>query len=405
MTGVAYLVSHYNVWGTGDGDMTRTWFGGGENWGAAAASQGWPNFLMADPGTWFSSSAGSGYLSTPSVAASPSAFWFGLLAEVISTLSMAEFFSPKNASSKMHTAKTAVTTAVVVIWRLLQKYAMVPNSWSAFMGTASVLKSLGMKGLLKATGFRNEHDVVLSLKYATNFARRRLDLASLINDMSMDQLREIFFAAKVLGAPVDQLWVNHTSTAPGAPSVVRNMHREMLIDLARSYMQNAKATRKDSGFLSLEQSQKQLQELFRRCDGRPLWYKVVDRKSRPLYSFWKRESSAWVQPKLMAGKVLMISKYDDDWYTVIDETHLETRYIPARYLKETAMVLFADVIDSHSAGSQQIPTRVLLDFEIEQVLQQVSVETLECWGNHISSAKPEMFKRIMMEANRKEKRK
>lgn len=27
--GVAYLVSHYNVWGTGDGDMTRTWFGGG----------------------------------------------------------------------------------------------------------------------------------------------------------------------------------------------------------------------------------------------------------------------------------------------------------------------------------------------------------------------------------------
>lgn len=404
MTGVAYLVSHYNVWGTGDGDMTRTWFGGGENWGAAAASQGWPNFLMADPGTWFSSSAGSGYLSTPSVAASPSAFWFGLLAEVISTLSMAEFFSPKNASSKMHTAKTAVTTAVVVIWRLLQKYAVVPNSWSAFMGTASVLKSLGMKGLLKATGFRNEHDVVLSLKYATNFARRRLDLASLINDMSMDQLREIFFAAKVLGAPVDQLWVNHTSTAAGAPSVVRNMHREMLIDLARSYMQNVKTSRKDSGFLSLEQSQKQLQELFRRCDGRPLWYKVVDRKSRPLYSFWKRESSAWVQPKLMAGKVLMISKYDDDWYTVIDETHLETRYIPARYLKETAMVLFADVIDSHSAGSQQIPTRVLLDFEIEQVLQQVSVETLECWGNHISSAKPEMFKRIMMEANRKEKK-
>lgn len=115
----------------------------------------------------------------------------------------------------MHTAKTAVTTAVVVIWRLLQKYAVVPNSWSAFMGTASVLKSLGMKGLLKATGFRNEHDVVLSLKYATNFARRRLDLASLINDMSMDQLREIFFAAKVLGAPVDQLWVNHTSTAAG----------------------------------------------------------------------------------------------------------------------------------------------------------------------------------------------
>lgn len=183
-----------------------------------------------------------------------------------------------------------------------------------------------------------------------------------------------------------------------------HFHRCGLIDLARSYMQNAKATRKDSGFLSLEQSQKQLQELFRRCDGRPLWYKVVDRKSRPLYSFWKRESSAWVQPKLMAGKVLMISKYDDDWYTVIDETHLETRYIPARYLKETAMVLFADVIDSHSAGSQQIPTRVLLDFEIEQVLQQVSVETLECWGNHISSAKPEMFKRIMMEANRKEKK-
>jgi hypothetical protein len=27
-----------------------------------AASQGWPNFLMADPGTWFSSSAGSGTL-------------------------------------------------------------------------------------------------------------------------------------------------------------------------------------------------------------------------------------------------------------------------------------------------------------------------------------------------------
>ena len=27
--GVAYLLSHYNVWGTGDGDMTRNWFGGG----------------------------------------------------------------------------------------------------------------------------------------------------------------------------------------------------------------------------------------------------------------------------------------------------------------------------------------------------------------------------------------
>ncbi|CAL1171977.1 unnamed protein product [Cladocopium goreaui] len=315
MTGVAYLVSHYNVWGTGDGDMTRTWFGGGENWGAAAASQGWPNFLMADPGTWFSSSAGSGYLSTPSVAASPSAFWFGLLAEVISTLSMAEFFSPKNASSKMHTAKTAVTTAVVVIWRLLQKYAVVPNSWSAFMGTASVLKSLGMKGLLKATGFRNEHDVVLSLKYATNFARRRLDLASLINDMSMDQLREIFFAAKVLGAPVDQLWVNHTSTAAGAPSVVRNMHRE-------------------------------------RCDGRPLWYKAGEE-----YGTWTR------------------------W---------------------TSSILIA--LDPSRSNA------CLGDFEIEQVLQQVSVETLECWGNHISSvesvpkAKPEMFKRIMMEANRKEKK-
>lgn len=407
MTGVAYLLSHYNVWGTGDGDMTRTWFGGGENWGAAAASQGWPNFLMADPGTWFSSAAGSGYLSTPSVAASPSAFWFGLLAEVISTVSMAEFLGPKNTTSKIYTAKTAVTTAVLVIWRLLQKYAVVPNSWSAFMGTASVLKSLGMKGLLKATGFRNEHDVVLSLKYATQFARRKLDLASLINDMSMDQLREIFFAAKVLGAPVDQFWVNHTSTAAGAPTVVRNMHREMLIDLARSYMQNVKTTHKDGGFLSSEQSsQKQLQELFRRCDGRPLWYKVVDRKSRPLYSFWKRESSAWVQPKLMAGEVLMISKYDDDWYTVIDETHRETRYIPARYLKETAMVLEADVIDSHSysAGANQIPMHILLDFEIEQVLQQVSVETLECWGNHISNAKPEIFKRIMMEANRKEKK-
>ena len=30
-------------------------------------------------------------------------------------------------------------------------------------------------------------------------------------------------------AQVDQLWVNHTSTAAGAPSVVRNMHREMLL--------------------------------------------------------------------------------------------------------------------------------------------------------------------------------
>ena len=30
-----------------------------------AASQGWPNFLMADPGTWFSSSAGSGTLMMP----------------------------------------------------------------------------------------------------------------------------------------------------------------------------------------------------------------------------------------------------------------------------------------------------------------------------------------------------
>lgn len=407
MTGVAYLLSHYNVWGTGDGDMTRTWFGGGENWGAAASSAGWPNFLMADPGTAFTSASGSGYLSTPSVAASPSAFWFGLLAEVISTISMAEFFSPQNSSRKMHTAKTAVTSAVVVIWRLLQKYAVVPNSWSAFMGTASVLKSLGMKGLLKATGFRNEHDVVLSLKYATQFARRKLDLASLINDMSMDQLREIFFAAKVLGAPVDESWKNHTSTAAGAPTVVRNMHREMLIDLARSYMKNVKTTHKDGGFLSSEQSsQKQLQELFRRCDGRPLWYKVVDRKSRPLYTFWKRESSAWVEPKLATGQVLMISKYDDDWYTVIDETYLETRYIPARYLKETAMVLEADVIDSHSngVGSNQIPMHILLDFEIEQVLQQVSVETLECWGNHISNAKPEIFKRIMMEANRKEKK-
>ena len=28
---------------------------------------------------------------------------------------------------------------------------------------------------------------------------------------------------------------------------------------------------------------------------------VVDRKSRPLYTFWKRESSAWVEPKLATG--------------------------------------------------------------------------------------------------------
>ena len=28
VAGVAYLISHYNVWGTGDGDMAHNWFGG-----------------------------------------------------------------------------------------------------------------------------------------------------------------------------------------------------------------------------------------------------------------------------------------------------------------------------------------------------------------------------------------
>ncbi|CAJ1416751.1 unnamed protein product [Effrenium voratum] len=35
-TGVAYLISHYNTWGTGDGDMTQSWFGGSQNWGQKA---------------------------------------------------------------------------------------------------------------------------------------------------------------------------------------------------------------------------------------------------------------------------------------------------------------------------------------------------------------------------------
>ena len=34
-------------------------------------------------------------------------------------------------------------------------------------------------------------------------------------------------------AQVDELWVNHTSTAAGAPTVVRNMHREMLLGRKR----------------------------------------------------------------------------------------------------------------------------------------------------------------------------
>eukprot|EP00438_Fugacium_kawagutii_P029479 Skav216934 [mRNA] locus=scaffold546:135308:151749:- [translate_table: standard] len=203
---VAYLVSHYNVWGTGDGDMTRTWFGGGENWGTAAANQGWPNFLMADPGTWASSSAGSGYLSTQSVAASPSAFWFSLLAEVISVFAMGE--AP---------VEIWAAAGVVVVWRLLQKYAVVPNNWGAFMGTSAILKAMGAKGLMKLTGLRNEHDVVLSVKYSIQMSKRKLDLTSLINDMSMDQLRELFFSAKRWGAPVPWFDIRDDSAAqPGS---------------------------------------------------------------------------------------------------------------------------------------------------------------------------------------------
>jgi len=400
VTGVAYLLSHYNVWGTGDGDMTRDWFGGSGNWGAAAAQQGWPNFLMADPGTWATSEAGSGYLSTSNVAASPSAFWFGLIAEVISAVATVQTFDSGN-STKWTTVKSSVTAAVLVLWRLLQKYAVVPNSWSVFMGTASLLKSLGMRGLTKVTGFRNEHDVVLSLKYAVQNSRRKVELTNLMNDMSMDQLREIFFEAKRCGAKVDSLWTQHTSTAAGSPQVVRNMHRKMLEDMSRSYIMNVKTSH--SMFLSDHAApSKLMDDLFRRCPGRPLWYKVVS-KTTPLYTFWKRESSAWVKPRLLVGQEVMLTQYDDDWYTVIDDPLRETHYIPARYIENSLMQLTADVIRSYSAGTEQIPTHALLDFEVEQILQHVSLATLECWGIHISTARPEIFKRIMKKATRYEK--
>jgi len=96
LTGVAYLISHYNVWGTGDGDMTHSWFAGGDNWGSKAMSTGWPNFLAADPGTWASSSAGSGYLQTGNLMSSPSTFWFSLVAEVLSALSLSEAVNDEN---------------------------------------------------------------------------------------------------------------------------------------------------------------------------------------------------------------------------------------------------------------------------------------------------------------------
>ena len=56
----------------------------------------------------------------------------------------------------------------------------------------------------------------------------------------------------------------------------------------------------------------------------------VSQSRQPLYSFWKRERSAWVAPKLEPGQVLMLTKYDDDWYSVVDEEDEEDRYIPAQ---------------------------------------------------------------------------
>lgn len=313
LTGVAYLLSHYNVWGTGDGDMTHNWFGGGENWGAKAAGIGFPNFIMADPGTWASAAGGSGYLSTSSVAASPSAFWFALLAEMMSALSLLEFTSGEN-RTKFETLKIAATGGVTVLWRLLQKYAVVPNNWPATVASRAVVKHMKKMGIKMVSPFRNEHDVVLSIKYSRQWAKRKLSLPSLINDMSMEQLHQVFLEGRRLGAPVDELWKQYTSTQAGSPTVVRNIHRETLEDMFRSYTHIVKTSSPHS-FLRPEQSSQQLmQKLFRQCDGRPLWYKVVGETA--IYTFWKRESSAWVQPKLRAGEVLMISKYDKEWYSV-----------------------------------------------------------------------------------------
>eukprot|EP00439_Symbiodinium_sp_Y106_P044774 s883_g5.t1 len=183
---------------------------------------------------------------------------------------------------------------------------------------------------------------------------------------------------------------------------VHNLNRETLITLAKTYMRTGAPGGKPVSFLTADQvSHRLLQNLFARCSGRPIWYKVQSNARVPIYTFWRPDSSAWISPALPAGTELMLSQWDDDWLRVIAAEEEEDRYIPSRYIRTAALQNVGDVIRTPLQTSKADAKNLRPDV-VDNILRKASSDALRCWAVYIKSAKPALMQEVIKEAWRTE---
>jgi len=103
IVGTFYMVSYYNTWGTGDGDLMKDWFTG--SWTGGASAGKWGSIEALSSSAWTTQADGFGYLSTENVLGSKSGFWLAVVAELTATFQTSAFLNGASGDGSKRSSK------------------------------------------------------------------------------------------------------------------------------------------------------------------------------------------------------------------------------------------------------------------------------------------------------------
>jgi hypothetical protein len=368
-----YLVSYSNVWGTSEGDSTKSFFDG--SWQGAAADKGFPG-VLTNAGTWASSAAAGG-MSTANVMSSSGGFWFAVVAEVLGALAVGMTSSGGSTSVLMMGIMYSVAQTC---WNVLMRWGVVPISWGINVATKQVASALAKVTGIQMSPWRNEHDVILAVqvsRMSTEVVRKPVDF---IRDMNADQMERAMDMGQAI-QPFAQYWLEHQQKTGYAPSELKHLSRDSLTSMITTYIQQKKEHLREQVIKVCSQL------LFESCPMRPRWYIVKAKSEIPVHPFYGKSQEKWIDDE--KTEELFLIDHGDGWFMEITDPAEEDRFYPGVYVTKRTLVVSHDIIEN-----QGYPHRQVTPVQLQWLLRVASLKSLQCWARVIHGESPTILKSV-----------
>jgi len=233
---------------------------------------------------------------------------------------------------------------------------------------------ISVKGITKAvskigleiSGFRNEHDIILTLRAARSVRTLCKPQSSTISYLSYPQMSHLFNKAREAGMPIEEQWTDWKSQAGHDLQEASQLSRPAVQSLVKKWMKELRV-------------QKPLNWLFQGCE-RPIWYKVAATEEG-VYAFFDKDHSTWVKPKIEPGTELFLIRDDQDWFKDITTTAREDKFFPQTYIKKGALIFEADSDQFRTTASESF--REVSEEDIDNLIFSTPLKPLQCWANRI----------------------